>query len=101
MAILQGQLFTLFSFLDMKGNTTSILSLRVLSEQLVAINIYIAVVGIIPPGFSNGNYTVFFQWYGDFKLLLFISQAACTGVETVQLGNWPCRLLGGELLNSF
>jgi len=61
MAILQGQLFTLFSFLDMKGNTTSILSLRVLSEQLVAINSHIPVMGIIPPGFSEGNYIMVFQ----------------------------------------
>jgi len=60
MAILQGQLFTLFSFLDMKGNTTSILSLRVLSEQLVAINSHIPVMGIIPPGFGDKKHIVIF-----------------------------------------
>lgn len=59
-AILQGQLLTLYSFLDVDGNTFSFPSLSVPSEHLVAINNHIPVMGIIALGFTDSSYTVAF-----------------------------------------
>ncbi|KAK4818677.1 hypothetical protein QYF61_017422 [Mycteria americana] len=47
-----GQLFTLYPFLDIEGNTSVPPSVPVPSEQPVAIT---PVMGFVPPGFSNGN----------------------------------------------
>ncbi|KAK4806147.1 hypothetical protein QYF61_001073 [Mycteria americana] len=50
-----GQLFTIYPFLDVEGNTSAPPSLPVPSEQPVAIDSCTPVMGFIPPGFSNGN----------------------------------------------
>ncbi|KAK4833064.1 hypothetical protein QYF61_027726 [Mycteria americana] len=51
----QGQLFTLYPFLDIEGNTSAPPSLPVSSEQPVAIDSHTPVMGFVPPGFSGGN----------------------------------------------
>jgi len=53
--------FTLYSFWDVEGNAPSLPSLPVPSEQLLAINSHIPVVGIILPDFGDGNYILVFQ----------------------------------------
>lgn len=60
MAVLQGKFFTLYFILNVEGNVSTPPSLPVPSEQLVAVNSYIPVMGIILPGFSDGNYITVF-----------------------------------------
>jgi len=61
MALLQGQIFTPYSFLDVEGNASCHLSSRVPYERLVAISSHIPVMGIIPAGIVDGNYIMVFQ----------------------------------------
>ena len=58
MDILQGQLFTLYSFLDVEGNAFPPPFSPVPSEQLVVVDSYTPIVEVILPGFSNGNYVM-------------------------------------------
>jgi len=55
MIILQGQLFTLYLFLDVEGNISTPLSPPVHSEQPVAIDSHAPVMGFVLPIFSKGN----------------------------------------------
>jgi len=54
-AVLQGQLFTLYRFLDIEGNASTSFSLPVPSEEPVAIDSHTPVMGFVPPSFSNGD----------------------------------------------
>lgn len=60
-AILQGQFFTIYSFLNVGGSASCPPSLPVASEQLVAINSYTIFMGIIPLGLSDSNYIMVSQ----------------------------------------
>jgi len=53
MAVLQRQLFTLYPFLYAEGNTSTLLSSPVTSEQPVSINSHNPVMRFFPPSFSN------------------------------------------------
>jgi len=59
-AILLGELLTLYSFLDVGGNSSSSPSSPLPSEQLVAVDSQAPVMRIIPPGFNDGYYTMVF-----------------------------------------
>lgn len=84
-SILQGQIFTLYSFLDVEDNTLSSPSLPVLTEQLIDINSHISIMGIIPEGFGDSNYFEVFQQHSGF-LLLFVSQVALvTADDTLEI----------------
>jgi len=58
MTILQGQLFTLYLFLDVERNASTPLSLPVPPEYPVAIDSHTPVMGFIPQSFSKGNQMV-------------------------------------------
>lgn len=61
MAVFQRQLFTIYPFLDVEGNTVAPPSLPVPFEQLVAIDsCRTSVMGFIPPSFNNGSQVVAF-----------------------------------------
>jgi len=85
---------TLYSLFDVKGNASSPPSLHVPSTELVTINNYTPVVGIIPSCLSDSNCITVFQKHDGFQHLL-VSQAVCVGLEVLQLGSQPCHLLGG------
>jgi len=60
MVILQGQLFILYSFLEVEDASSHPSSL-VPCEELIAANNYTPFMGIIPPHFGDGNYSMLFQ----------------------------------------
>jgi len=59
-AIPQGQLFTLYSFLNVEDNASSPSS-PVHSELLVAIDTHTPVMEIVSPGFGDDNYIMVFR----------------------------------------
>ena len=93
MTVLEGQLFTFYSFPDVDSNTSTPPSSPVPSEQLVAVDSHTPVVRIIPPGLGDSNYIMVFKQHSSFQLLLFVSQAVCIGIEAPQLGSWSCHSL--------
>jgi len=61
MTTLKRQLSTFYSLPDVNSNTPSPPSSLFPSEQLVVVDSHTPVMGIIPPGFGDGNYIVVFQ----------------------------------------
>lgn len=93
MAILQRQLFTMYPFLDVEGNTVAPPSSPVPVDQLVAIDsLCTSLVGFIPPSFSKGSQIVGFLPHSHFQLLLLVAHDTCFGVDALQLGCWSHHL---------
>ena len=69
MAITQTQLITIYLLPNIEGNSSSLPTLPIPSEEPVAFNQSIPIMGFIPPRFHDSNQIIIFQVHYGFCMV--------------------------------